>query len=123
MLSNEYTITVDAVAFVCTRVNQDNYGSVYRGENGLKELTLTIKHTIPPRGKPGESHLIRLDLSEVDTEGAFVGTTSAWCVVKTADRIQDTVQSQKVGAALSSFLVSDSGNTVLIVDRVVKRES
>lgn len=123
MLSNEYSLTVNGSTISMVRVNQDNYGSVYRGESGLKEYTLTIKHTIPPRGKPNESHMIRLDCTEVDAEGAFLGTTSAWAVAKTPDRVQDSAESVNLLSALVAFLPSDSGNTVSVAERVVKRES
>lgn len=123
MLSNDLTITYAGVSKALVRINQDSYGATYWGESGLNEFKLTIKHTIPPRGKSGESHMIRLDVARKDAEGIYLGTTSAWTVVKSMDSIQDLTTALNIAAALLAFAVSDSGNTVSVINRVVGRES
>jgi len=48
MLANTLTITINSTARVLTRVNQDNYGSVYRLKDGTQEFTLKIRNSSEP---------------------------------------------------------------------------
>jgi hypothetical protein len=45
MLANTLTVTINAVAKVLTRVNQDNYSSEYRLTTALESLVLKIRNT------------------------------------------------------------------------------
>jgi hypothetical protein len=45
MLSNTLTITIDGVANVLTRINQDNYGSEYRKKSATELMTLLIRNS------------------------------------------------------------------------------
>lgn len=117
MLDNQLTVTFGATPVTVTRVNQDNFGSTYYGENGDEKVTLTFAHTIPPRGQPNESHLVRLNVEHYDAEGIYLRTSSAWTVIKTFDGIQDSAKSAECANALSAFLDST------IVGKLVARES
>lgn len=123
MLSNDLSITYDAASKSLVRVNQDNYGAVYRGEDGNNEFQFTVKHTIPARGKFGESHMARLDLLTRDSNMLYTGTPAVWLVAKSFDMVQDSTVLKKLVAAMLGFLPSDSGNTVSVIDRIVGRES
>lgn len=45
MFANTLTLTVNAVAKVLTRVNQDNFGSEYRLTTGIESYVLKIRHS------------------------------------------------------------------------------
>lgn len=44
MFSNTLTLTVNSVAKVLTRINQDNYGSEYRLQTTTERYTLKFRH-------------------------------------------------------------------------------
>lgn len=100
MIGDTIGITFDAVAKTLTKVNQDNYGATYYLEDGTRRFTLNVKHTIPAKGKPGESHLMRLDVEVYDAEGVLQRTASAWSVIRTDNGSQDSAESIDVTAAL-----------------------
>lgn len=58
MLANTLTITINSVARILTRVNQDNYGSVYRLKDATQEFTLKIRNSVTPSDgvEPLERH-------------------------------------------------------------------
>jgi hypothetical protein len=58
MLANTLTITINSVARILTRVNQDNYGSVYRLKDATQEFTLKIRNSSTPSDgvEPLERH-------------------------------------------------------------------
>lgn len=118
MLDNTLTLDFGTGTVILTRVNQDDFASTYFGESGSDKLSLSVKHTIPGRGQPGESHLVRLDVEHYDATGAYQRTSSAWLVVKTFDGTQDSAVSLKVGLSLQSF-VGVSAN----LQKVLARES
>jgi hypothetical protein len=45
MFANTLTLTVNSVAKVLTRVNQDNYGSEYRLKSAAESYVLKIRHS------------------------------------------------------------------------------
>jgi hypothetical protein len=50
MLANTLTLTVNSVAKVLTRINQDNYGSEYRLVSATERYTLKIRHNTQASG-------------------------------------------------------------------------
>lgn len=100
MIGDTIGITFDGAAKTLNKVNQDNYGSTYYLEDGVRRFSLNVKHTIPAKGKPGESHLMRLDVEVYDAEGLLQRTASAWSVIRTDDGTQDSDESIDVTAAL-----------------------
>lgn len=118
MLDNTYSINWDATPVTLTRVSEQNFESVYYGEEGDRKFHMTVKHTIPARGESGESHLIRLDVEKVDASGVYQKTTSPWMVIKTFDGVQDSTECQLALAALLDF-AGVTANT----DKVIARES
>lgn len=111
-LSDPLTLAYDAGNITMNRINQDSFGAVYYGEATDKKLTLTVKHTIPARGEPGESHLVRLDVEHY-ASGVYVRTSSAWIVVRTDDGIQDQESSEDAAEAIVD-LCSDANLTKII---------
>lgn len=58
MFANTLTITINSVARILTRVNQDNYGSVYRLKDATQEFTLKFRNSTDPSDgvEPLERH-------------------------------------------------------------------
>jgi hypothetical protein len=117
-ISDPITYAFNAGTITLNRINQDNYSSVYYGTGTNIAATLTVKHTIPKAGLPGESHLVRFDYDELSaTTGEIVRRTSAWVVVRTDIGGQDVEMSEDVAESLVDFL-SDANIT-----KVVGRQS
>lgn len=53
MLANTLTLTVNSVAKVLTRMNQDNYGSEYRLVSDTEKYTLKIRHQFGQKASGG----------------------------------------------------------------------
>lgn len=117
MLVDPLPITYNSVVKNLVRVNQDNYGSEYYLEDGQVRYRLTVKHTIPATGQPGESHLCRLDVEHYDANGVYIRTSSAWGVIRTDGGIQDSTSSSRAALALQTAMTS--GN----ITKLIARES
>lgn len=62
MFANTLTLTIDTVARTLTRVNQDNFGSVYTFEDGTEAVILKIRHdTDNAGGKLHKRHNVMLE--------------------------------------------------------------
>lgn len=117
MFSDPLAITYNGASKSLVRVNQDSYGSDYSLDDGQQKFKLTIRHTIPPRGKAGESHMMRLDVEQYDTDGAYVRTDSSWTVVKTFDKPQVSADALLAGNALVGLATSAN------IAKILSRES
>lgn len=53
MFANTITLTVNSVAKVLNRVNQDNYGSEYRLQSSTESYNLKIRHSVDAPDKDG----------------------------------------------------------------------
>lgn len=117
MIGDTIALTYNAGTVTLTRANQDNYGAEYFGESGNDKFSLNVKHTIPGRGKPGESHLARLDVEHYDAAGVLLRTASAWAVIRTDQGIQNKTNSENAAKALTAFLSAAN------ITKLVGRES
>jgi hypothetical protein len=117
MLDNTYDLTIGASTVTMTRVKEQDYSSIYYGEDGDDKVMMTIAHTIPASGGSGESHMVRLDIEHYDSEGVYLRKSSAWTVIKTFDGAQSTSDAKNTQQALDGFLTS------AIADKVLARES
>jgi len=107
MLENTISIDLGAeTGVILNRINQDQYSSEYYGEATNAKIRFTVKHDIPARGMPNESHLVRLDVEHYTVEGAYMRTSSAWMVIKTFDSTQDSLKSAEAAAALNGVTTS-----------------
>lgn len=111
--SDPIVLAWNATTVSLNKVNQDSFGSVYYGVDGVRRFTLTVKHTIPARGAAGESHMVRLDVEVYDANGVLLRTASAWAVVRTDGGIQDSEESEDAAEAIVDFL-SDANITKLV---------
>lgn len=116
MLGSTITLSVNSVNKVLARINDSEpYQSTYFLEDGLVDLTLTIKHQVPSqRAASKESHLVRLDVVEYDSTGALIRRQSTWTVMETPLGRQDTTNLGYYFAALVSWA---STNKALILAR------
>jgi hypothetical protein len=117
MIGDPITLTYNAGSITMNRINQDNHGSEYYAQSGNDKFTLSVKHTIPARGKAGESHLARLDVEHYDANGVLLRTASAWTVIRTDNGIQNVTNSENATKALTAFL------TAANITKLVNRES
>lgn len=115
MIGDTIQVTYNAVAKTLSKINQDNFGATYFLEESGIRYTASVKHTIPARGKAGESHLFRLDVEHYDANGALLRTAQAWSVIKTNDGVQDSTSSNRVANAMVSFMTA--GNITKLVNR------
>jgi hypothetical protein len=117
MIGDTVALTYNAGTVTLARINQDNHGAEYYASSGNDRFTLSVKHTIPGRGKPGESHLARLDVEHYDANGLLLRTSSAWTVIRTDNGIQVNTDSELATKALTAFLSAAN------ITKLVNRES
>jgi hypothetical protein len=117
MIGDTVALTYNAGTVTLTRNNQDNFGSTYYGTSGTDKFNLNIKHTIPARGKPGESHMARLDVEHYDALGVLLRTVSTWSVIRTDDSTQNALNAENAAKALTAFLSAAN------ITKLVNRES
>jgi hypothetical protein len=116
--SDPIALAYDAGVVNLNRINQDSFGATYFGEATNKRITATVKHTIPPRGGSGESHMFRLDVEHYDaTTLAYTRTASAWIAIRTDDNTQDAEMSEDVTEAIVDFLTDPN------ITKLVSRQS
>lgn len=118
MLGTTLTITVNAVAKVLKRVSDpDPYSATYfLADSSTRDYTLTVKHTVPKtRGVSKESHLIRLDIDDYDSDGVPIRKQSTWTVMECSLGRQDSTQLNYYAQALVAYLTST--NIGYLLDR------
>lgn len=116
MLGETISITYDAVAKVLSRVKQDGYGAEYYLDDSTKRFTVIVKHTVPPTGKAGENHLVRLDIEHI-TDSVVTRKSSSWSVIRTDVGLQDSKTSEDTAKALTGFL------NAATITKIVGRQS
>lgn len=116
-LGDPVAITYNGVAKNLAKIYSPNGGVEYTLDEVTIRYTLSVKHTIPPKGGSGESHLVRLDVDHYDASNVLLRTSSAWIVIKTFDGVQLATASDYTTQALIDFLTD--GN----IDKIIARES
>jgi hypothetical protein len=100
-ITSPITITVNAIAKVLPRINQDNFGSVYFLKETAAEYRLTIRHSY--EGKAGPAQMERHNAEFVYTT---FGATDGKPVIRTTylvmrnPRSVDPVDSVNISKAL-----------------------
>jgi hypothetical protein len=104
MLTSPVTVTLSGVDHSLSRINQDNFASVYLKKWALNELRLTIRHTY--EGKAGvnqnERHNVELKHTKWDAEGNETSLVVYW--VGRLGRSGDPAALAALSSALTSFL-------------------
>jgi hypothetical protein len=118
MLGTSITITVNAVAKVLARVDDSQpYQATYYLSETTRDYTCIVKHTVPKvKGASRESHLLRLDVTDYDANGAAIRKSSVWTVLETSLGSQNDVDLGYFRAGLAGFL--DATNTGKILQRI-----
>nr|UJQ85454.1 MAG: putative coat protein [Leviviridae sp.] len=65
--TSTFTITVNAVAKILNRINQDNYGSEYLLREALQEFRMKVRHSKQKPAKAGARDLDRHNLEITQT--------------------------------------------------------
>lgn len=115
MIGDTLGLTYNTVAKTLNKVNQDSYGADYYLDDSANLLRFyaKIRHTIPARGKSGESHMLRLDVEHYDSAGVLLRTVSSWGVMATATGTQDYTSSQRCVAAFLTAYTTTNTNKML----------
>lgn len=111
MIGETLSITYDGTAIVLDRINQDNFGSLYRKRVGSIEYDVAIRHNASGGAKgavPNESHNVELTRTVFDSVNGN-SSVRAYTVLR-APRGHDTAVMEKVQnclvAAMTPTLVT-----------------
>lgn len=112
------TITLDFKGtddLVLSKRKEEGYSSEYFGSVDVYDIVMTVKHTFPASRVSGQtSHLIRMDVTEYDSEGAIYRTFSTWRVFSTFKGRQDSTTITDLDSSMSEFLATGSNLADLI---------
>lgn len=103
-ISSPITITVNSVAKILPRINQDNYGSVYRLKEATAEYQLTIRHSYEGSVGPKqvERHNVDFIMTTWDVSGNPV-VKQSYTVIRNPRNV-DPVDSVNVAKALAVWV-------------------
>lgn len=99
MLSSPITITIDGTAHSLSRINQDNYGSVYLKRTSTLELRCSIRHSYEGKVGAGQFERHNVDLTQTtwDVDGKPV-ITQSYVVLRTPRNVDpDRLVKQTTG--------------------------
>lgn len=107
MLTSPITVTIDGTAHSLSRINNDNYGSVYLKKATGLELKLNIRHTYEGKAGPAqfERHNVELVRTTWDTEGNPI-VTSCYVVIRSLKSTDGSVAAKDV-AGLNAFVTAN----------------
>lgn len=107
MLSSPITVTIDGTAHSLSRINNDNFSSVYLKKWALNELRLTIRHSY--QGKVGPLQSERHNVELLHTIWDAEGNTKVYqhYHVLTINRGADVEPLTDLAAGLNAFVTSN----------------
>lgn len=107
MFADTITITINAVAKVLNRVNQDGYGSEYFLRESLGQFRLKLRNsTYSDKTRGGikvDRHNIELVETVFPVAPATIGTVRKYYSVLENDQTDTVVASAKFGAGVTGF--------------------
>lgn len=118
MFANTLTLTVNSVAKVLTRINQDNYGSEYQLVLATERYNLKFRHQKQKAKTPNGSIAVPFDSHNAFVEHVVFKTATAPEVVRTASvtvRVQlgdDTAQADHLSDALGVLAAAQMSGLV-----------
>jgi hypothetical protein len=118
MFADPQTVTVNAVAKVMPRINQDNNTSTYRLRSSTDEYVLSIKHSNGRivAGQAGEGHVAKIDYTVFATAVLPEQQLACWVVIQNPDGMDLTLV-KNISLGLTSYL---SGANI---DKILNGES
>lgn len=104
-ISSPITITVNAVDKVLVRVNQDNFGSVYRLKETDTEYQLVIRHSYEGKVGPGqiERHNVDFTMTQFDDTTGNPIVYQSYTIMRNP-RNRDPVNTTRVAKALAVWV-------------------
>lgn len=114
MFADPQTLTVNSVAKVMPRINQDNHKSTYRLRSTLDEYLFTIHHTDGKisGGLAGEGHVVKVCYTVFATATQPQTCTYSWFVIQNGDGA-DLTQVKNVALALAAYMTSSTIDKLL----------
>lgn len=110
MLTSPITVTIDGVAHSLSRVNQDNFGSVYLKKAAQLEIRMHVRHAYEKATPAGqyERHNVDLQYTTFDNEGK-PSTTQVYTVLRTirGKAVKEVVD---VSAGLNDFVDTNASS-------------
>lgn len=112
MLNSPITVTINAVGQSLSRINQDNYQSVYLKKTADYELRLTIRHSYEGKVGPGQMERHNVDMTRTtwDTDGKPI-VTQTYSVIR-VPRGTDTAQLLLDLAGFNAFVTANGAALV-----------
>jgi len=103
-----------------TKIREGNFTSEFRGLTAVTGETVRVyvNHTLPDRGKSGESHLIKILVERTDSEGDYSHTSQSHQVIKTLDSVQSAAESVHTQSLMTAMLASSN-----VQDKLINGES
>lgn len=89
MFASPITITIDGVAHQLSRINQDNYGSVYLKKATNLELRLAIRHSYEGKSGPNQYERHNVDLTKTTWDANGIPTVTQSYAVYRSPRSVD----------------------------------
>lgn len=107
MLTSPITITIDGVAHSLSRINNDNFGSVYLKKVSGLELRCNIRHSYEGKAGPSqfERHNVELVRTTWDANGNPIVTT-CYVVMRNIRGSDPTIVAKDV-AGLNAFVTAN----------------
>lgn len=102
------TLTINAVAKVLTRNNQDNFGSEYQYNGATESIVLKIRHSVDNVDGDGlvmKRHNVFVEHVVFPTPVAAMKKFTATCTIR-QDRYSGIVESVDLGKALNVWLAA-----------------
>lgn len=112
MLTSPITITIDGVAHSLSRVNQDNFTSVYLKKDTGLELRCTIRHSYEGKNGAGQYERHNVDLLRTTWDAEGNSTIHQSYVVIRAPRGGDTSISIDDSVGLLGFVETNAAALV-----------
>lgn len=113
MLTSPLTITIDGAAKSFSRINMDNYSSVYLCKGTNEEFELIIRHTREGKASAGQIERHNVDMKHTTWDVNGVPTVTQTYHVIRNPRNVPSVRVQKETAGLNTFV---SANIAAICD-------
>jgi len=113
MLASPTTVTIDGVAHSLSKINQDNYGSVYRKLDTGVQYDLTIRHqteTAKVGAVKMDRHNVDLKYTTFDAEGVPT-VYQSYAVLRTPQGADPTIV-EKLSVGLTTWLAANDGSII-----------